>query len=73
MARGFALAGGVFVACECVIEKKRGKSDIFNPVLGGCAAGAALSARAGPQAMALGCVGFSAFSTIIELVMNNKD
>ena len=32
--------------------------------MGGCAAGAALSAKGGPQAMALGCAGFAAFSSI---------
>eukprot|EP00019_Armaparvus_languidus_P012745 CAMPEP_0168584414 /NCGR_PEP_ID=MMETSP0420-20121227/3124_1 /TAXON_ID=498008 /ORGANISM="Pessonella sp." /LENGTH=180 /DNA_ID=CAMNT_0008619209 /DNA_START=867 /DNA_END=1409 /DNA_ORIENTATION=- len=69
MARGFALAGGVYVGCECLIEKRRGKSDIWNAIMGGCAAGAALSAKGGPQAMALGCAGFAAFSTVIELVM----
>jgi hypothetical protein len=34
-------------------------------VAGGCVAGAALSAKGGPQSMAVGCVGFAAFSSNI--------
>jgi mitochondrial import inner membrane translocase subunit TIM22 len=71
MSRSFALAGTVFATFECLIEKKRGKADIWNPVLGGCAAGAALGVRGGPAAMAFGCAGFAAFSGIIEVVMDH--
>lgn len=54
-----------FLFCQIEKNKKRrGKSDIWNAIMGGCAAGAALSAKGGPQAMALGCAGFAAFSSI---------
>ena len=42
--KGFAATGALFVASECAVEKARGKSDIYNAVVGGCVAGAALSA-----------------------------
>lgn len=72
MSRSFAVAGAVFVTFECLIEKQRGKTDIWNPILGGCAAGAALGVRGGPSAMALGCAGFAAFSGIIEVLLDHE-
>lgn len=54
---------------DCVVEKYRGKHDAYNAVISGCGVGAALSAKQGPQAACLGCVGFAAFSGIMEVVM----
>ena len=34
MARGFAMAGGAYVACECAVEKARGKADMLNALYG---------------------------------------
>ena len=59
MGRGFALAGGVYVACECVVEKGRGKADIWNALYGGCLAGAVLAGKSGPTGIAMGCGGKS--------------
>ena len=40
-----------------------------NGVVAGCITGGALAYKAGPQAAALGCGGFAAFSTAIEYYM----
>ncbi len=40
--RSFAVVGLLFAGSECVIEKARGKSDIWNGIAGGCAAGTPL-------------------------------
>ena len=39
---------------------------MVNSISAGCFTGAALAVRAGPQASALGCVGFAAFSAAID-------
>ena len=72
-AKGFAKVGAVFSTVECFIERERGTKDIQNAVYGGCVTGAVLAFQAGPQAMAVGCAGFAAFSAIIEKVMNNNE
>lgn len=67
--RQFAFITGVFGGTECLVEKYRGKHDVWNAVVSGCVTGAALQAKAGPQASALGCGGFAAFSLVIDSVM----
>ncbi|KAL3624888.1 hypothetical protein CASFOL_031556 [Castilleja foliolosa] len=62
----FAVMGTIFSASECVIEKARAKHDIMNTVFAGCVTGGSLSARGGPKAACAGCVGFAAFSAVIE-------
>mmetsp|Transcript_33978 Transcript_33978/g.44854 ORF Transcript_33978/g.44854 Transcript_33978/m.44854 type:complete len:197 (+) Transcript_33978:146-736(+) len=69
-AKNFAVVSAVFAGTECVIEKYRGKHDMMNPIISGCAAGAILSASQGPQAAAMGCMGFAAFSGVIELILH---
>lgn len=54
---------------ECIVEKYRAKHDVWNPVISGCVVGASLSAKAGPQAACFGCVGFSAFSFLMDAVL----
>mmetsp|Transcript_11472 Transcript_11472/g.26944 ORF Transcript_11472/g.26944 Transcript_11472/m.26944 type:complete len:268 (+) Transcript_11472:173-976(+) len=71
--RSFAFITGVFGGSECLVEKFRGKHDMWNPVVSGCITGAALQAHAGPQAAAVGCGGFAAFSIVIDKVMGNYD
>jgi hypothetical protein len=44
----------LFSGTECVLEKWRGKHDGYNPVISGCAVGAALSAKQGPQVCVYG-------------------
>ena len=47
-AKSFAILTALFGGVECIIEKYRGKHDVWNPVLSGCAVGATLSAKSGP-------------------------
>ncbi|KAK8521404.1 hypothetical protein V6N13_077510 [Hibiscus sabdariffa] len=65
-AKTFAVMGVVFSAVECVVEKARAKHDTTNTVVAGCVTGGTMSAKAGPKAACVGCVGFAAFSVAIE-------
>ncbi|GAQ89760.1 mitochondrial import inner membrane translocase subunit [Klebsormidium nitens] len=65
-AKAFAVMGAVFSGSECVIEKARAKHDMYNGMLAGCFTGGVLAAQAGPQAACIGCVGFAAFSVVID-------
>lgn len=67
----FALCGLCFSACECVIEKEFARKDMYTTVVAGCAAGSMLGMGGGPQSMAFGCVGFAAFSALIEHFMGD--
>ena len=67
--RNFAFITGVFGGSECLVEKYRGKHDVWNSVASGCITGAALQAKSGPQAAAFGCGGFAFFSLVIDSVM----
>jgi len=68
-AKNFGVLTALFGGVECIIEKYRGKHDIWNPVLSGCAVGATLSAKGGPQAACIGCVGFAGFSFVVDKIM----
>ncbi len=69
--RNFAFITGIFGGTDCLVEKYRGKHDVWNSVLSGCATGAAMQAKSGPQAAGMGCAGFAAFSLIIDKVMGH--
>jgi mitochondrial import inner membrane translocase subunit TIM22 len=69
--KNFAFITGVFGGSECLVEKYRGKHDVWNSVVSGCLTGAALQAKSGPQAAAVGCGGFAAFSLVIDSVMGH--
>lgn len=69
--RNFAFITGVFGGSECLVEKFRGKHDVWNSVASGCITGAALQAKQGPQAAAMGCGGFAAFSLVIDSIMGH--
>mmetsp|Transcript_15888 Transcript_15888/g.43892 ORF Transcript_15888/g.43892 Transcript_15888/m.43892 type:complete len:259 (-) Transcript_15888:147-923(-) len=69
--RNFAFITGVFGGSECLVEKYRGKTDVWNSVISGCVTGGALQAKSGPQAAAMGCGGFAAFSLVIDSVMGH--
>lgn len=69
--RNFAFITGVFGGSECLVEKYRGKHDVWNSVASGCITGAALQAKSGPQAAAVGCGGFAAFSFVIDNFMGH--
>ena len=64
--KNLMVLGAVFSCSECFVEKSRGRSDRWNAVYGGCITGAVLARDAGPQAMAMGCAGFAAFSYAID-------
>ena len=67
--KNFAVVGAVFSGTECAIEGLRAKNDIWNGVAGGCITGGILARKAGPQAVAVGCAGFAAFSAAIDAYM----
>ena len=69
--RNFAFITGVFGGSDCLVEKFRGKHDVWNSVASGCITGAALQAKAGPQSAAIGCGGFAAFSLVIDSFMGH--
>jgi import inner membrane translocase subunit TIM22 len=69
--RNFAFITGVFGGSECLVEKFRGKHDVWNSVASGCITGAAMQAKSGPQAAAIGCGGFGAFSLVIDSFMGH--
>lgn len=69
--KSFAVVGFLFAGSECVIEKARGRTDIWNGLAGGCAAGAMLAYKGGPMAMGMGCAGFAAFSLVIDMLMGH--
>jgi len=64
--KSLMVIGAVFSCSECFVEKARGRTDRWNPIYGGCITGGVLAASAGPQAMAVGCAGFAAFSAAID-------
>ncbi|GMI18003.1 hypothetical protein TrLO_g9064 [Triparma laevis f. longispina] len=69
--RNFAFITGVFSGSECIVEKIRGRNDVWNSTISGCVTGAAIQAKQGPQAACFGCIGFAAFSIIIDKVMGH--
>lgn len=70
-AKNFMIIGAAFSGTECAIESLRAKNDLYNSVLAGCITGGGLAYKAGPQAAALGCGGFAAFSLAIDAYMRS--
>lgn len=68
-AKNFGYIGALFAGTECCIEGFRAKNELSNGVMAGCLTGGFLSRNAGPQAAALGCAGFAAFSGAIDYYM----
>lgn len=68
-AKNFGAVGALFSGIECGIEGLRAKNDIGNGVAAGCMTGAILARNGGPQAAAIGCAGFAAFSAAIDTWM----
>lgn len=68
-ARNFGVLTAMFGGVECLIEKYRGKRDVWNPVVSGCVVGGTLSARGGPAAACVGCAGFAGFSLLMDVIM----
>lgn len=68
-AKNFGYIGAVYSGSECAIEGFRAKSDLYNGIAAGCFTGGFLARSAGPQATAVGCAGFAAFSAAIDAYM----
>ncbi|KAH6641485.1 Tim17/Tim22/Tim23/Pmp24 family-domain-containing protein [Chaetomium tenue] len=68
-AKNFGAVGALFSGIECGIEGLRAKNDLGNGVAAGCLTGAILARNGGPQASAVGCAGFAAFSAAIDAWM----
>lgn len=68
-AKNFGKLGAMYSGIECCIEGLRAKNDLTNSVAAGCVTGGILAYKAGPQAAALGCGGFAAFSAAIDAYM----
>ncbi|KFX98912.1 hypothetical protein O988_04130 [Pseudogymnoascus sp. VKM F-3808] len=68
-AKNFGKVGAIFAGTECCIEGYRAKNVLSNGIIAGCITGGVLAAPAGPQAAALGCGGFAAFSAAIDAYM----
>lgn len=68
-AKNFGKVGAIFAGTECCIEGYRAKNVLSNGVIAGCITGGVLAAPAGPQATAVGCAGFAAFSAAIDSYM----
>lgn len=58
---------GALLILTCA--KFRAKNDLKNSIAAGCLTGGILGSRAGPQAAAVGCAGFAAFSTAFDYYM----
>ncbi|XP_071735510.1 mitochondrial import inner membrane translocase subunit TIM22-4-like [Rutidosis leptorrhynchoides] len=71
--KAFAVMGFVFSAAECVVEKARAKHDMTNTIVAGCVTGGTMSARAGPKAACMGCIGFATFSAVIEKFLERHE
>lgn len=72
-AKNFGLIGTIFAGTECCIEGFRAKNDHINGIAAGCLTGGGLAYKAGPQAAALGCGGFAAFSAAIEWYLRRPE
>ncbi|KAH3676199.1 hypothetical protein WICMUC_002152 [Wickerhamomyces mucosus] len=71
-AKNFGYIGMIYAGVECGVESLRAKNDIYNGVAAGCITGGGLAYKAGPQAALVGCAGFAAFSTAIDLYMRSE-
>ncbi|CDR43107.1 CYFA0S11e00298g1_1 [Cyberlindnera fabianii] len=71
-AKNFGFIGMIYAGVECGVESLRAKNDIYNGVAAGCITGGGLAFKSGPQAAAIGCAGFAAFSTAIDLYMRSE-
>eukprot|EP01083_Nonionella_stella_P223676 796899_1 len=67
--KNFASIGFLYALSQCAVAKWRASEELETHVMAGCSTGAMLAAKAGPQAMCIGCAGFAAFSAVAEKYM----
>ncbi|SCU87805.1 LADA_0E06260g1_1 [Lachancea dasiensis] len=72
-AKNFGYIGMIYSGVECAVESLRAKNDIYNGVAAGCLTGGGLAYKSGPSAALVGCAGFAAFSTAIDLYMRQEN
>lgn len=72
-AKNFGYIGMIYSGVECVVESTRAKNDIYNGITAGCLTGGGLAYKSGPTAALVGCAGFAAFSTAIDLYMRSEN
>ncbi|GME97643.1 unnamed protein product [Ambrosiozyma monospora] len=72
-AKNFGYIGMIFAGVECGVESFRAKNDIYNGTIAGCITGGGLAIKSGPQAALVGCAGFAAFSSAIDLYMRSEN
>ncbi|SCW03988.1 LAFE_0H03444g1_1 [Lachancea fermentati] len=72
-AKNFGYIGMIYSGVECAVESIRAKNDIYNGVAAGCLTGGGLAYKSGPSAALVGCAGFAAFSTAIDLYMRHEN
>ncbi|ESX00038.1 hypothetical protein KL921_005116 [Ogataea angusta] len=72
-AKNFGYIGLIFSGVECSIESLRAKNDIWNGTMAGCITGGGLAIKSGPTSTLIGCAGFAAFSTAIDLYMRSEN
>ncbi|ODV86217.1 hypothetical protein CANARDRAFT_196386 [[Candida] arabinofermentans NRRL YB-2248] len=72
-AKNFGYIGTIFAGVECGIESFRAKNDIWNGTMAGCVTGGGLAIKSGPTATLIGCAGFAAFSSAIDLYMRSEN
>eukprot|EP00949_MAST-11_sp_MAST-11-sp1_P004309 g4309.t1 len=69
--KNFGVVTAVFSTTECAMQKLRGKKDLYNSVIAGGLTGAMLAIKQGPKQMAIGAIGFAAFSVVIDSFMGH--
>ncbi|AQZ10166.1 TIM22 (YDL217C) [Zygosaccharomyces parabailii] len=72
-AKNFGYIGMIYSGVECCLESLRAKNDLYNGISAGCITGGGLAYKGGPQAAAIGCAGFAAFSAAIDWYMRSED
>jgi import inner membrane translocase subunit TIM22 len=72
-AKNFGRIGAMYSMTECCIEGLRGRNDLYNGISAGAVTGSILARSGGPQAMAIGAVGFAVFSGAIDWYMRSGD
>lgn len=66
-AKNFGLITAMYEGGKCAIEGLRAKDDLYNGGMAACATGSWWARAAGPRGCAVGCLGFAAFKTAVDM------